>query len=96
MVWTQDVQVVSCLSDRRCITPEHYVPPILQANETVSTEEEEDIPESELGAIPIWRLFATDYWGSRPGRHEASGYWWDIDEDEEWSHNPLGQEWTVT
>ena len=52
MVWTQDVQVVSCLSDQRCITPEHYVAPILHANETVSLEEE-DIPESELGAIPI-------------------------------------------
>ena len=58
MIWTEDTQVVSCVTDPRCISPEHYRP---AQNGTSVLDPDDPIPEAELGVIPIWRLHSADY-----------------------------------
>jgi hypothetical protein len=96
MVWTSDMQVVTCVTDPRCIAPEHYNPPNNASVTVHSDTENQVIPEDELGMIEIWRLFGVDYWGSRPADYSTARHYWGMQGDEEWSFNPLGQEWCIT
>jgi hypothetical protein len=54
-IWIGDGQAVTCMSDPRCVTPEHYVAP--EGGEDLGPE----TPSSERGNIPIWRLNVLDY-----------------------------------
>lgn len=47
--------------------------------------------KNEKGTIPEWKLFTTTYWGARPGDP-----YWLFNDEEEFSWNALGQEWTLT
>jgi hypothetical protein len=97
MVWTSDQQVVTCVTDPRCIAPEHYVPPHNASSALFSESTGEQlVPDDELGSIEIWRLFGVDYWGSRPASVSTATHYWGMKGDEEWSFNPLGQEWGIT
>ena len=45
-LWMQDVEVVQCIADPRCIAKEHYVAP--EGTEDLSI----DVPDEERGVIP--------------------------------------------
>lgn len=106
MIWTEDTQVVSCVTDPRCIAIDHYRPP---HNASSVIDPDDPIPEEEQGVIPIWRLFSTDYvsvtfsrestnerqWGARPTTAANVDYWWGRHDSNEWSFNPIGQAWSV-
>lgn len=104
-VWTEDTQVVSCVTDPRCISPEHYRP---QQNASSILDPDDPIPEAELGVIPIWRLHSADYvshsvldlylttqWGARPTYAANTDHWWGRHDSNQWSFNPIGAEWSV-
>ncbi|WRT67044.1 uncharacterized protein IL334_004010 [Kwoniella shivajii] len=90
LLWSSDLDTVSCVTDPRCIAKEHYIPP----------EDAEDlsigVPDEERGVIPIWALNIVDYWGARPREMSNNHYWWGLSEDGDWSYHPLGQEWIAT
>nr|ODN81216.1 hypothetical protein L203_05722 [Cryptococcus depauperatus CBS 7841] len=90
VLWNSDVDIVSCITDPRCVAKEHYVPP--DDAEDLSI----DIPDKERGVIPLWALNVVDYWGARPKEISNNDYWWGLKEEGDWSFQPLGQEWIAT
>jgi hypothetical protein len=57
-IWGSDSDIVACLTDPRCVAPEHYTPPEGAKDLSIG------IPDEERGVIPIWRLQIADYVGS--------------------------------
>ena len=63
-------------------------------------------------SFPIWQLEVMDYvsrgefetvcevltsqWGALPKYISNYDYWWGLQNDKQWSFNPLGQEWIAT
>lgn len=50
-----DVDIVSCVTDPRCVAKDHYTPPVDAEDLSVG------IPDAERGVIPIWALQIHDY-----------------------------------
>ncbi|WVQ78016.1 hypothetical protein IAT38_000097 [Cryptococcus sp. DSM 104549] len=91
IIWNNDLDTVSCVTDPRCVAKEHYTPP--EGAEDLSV----GVPDEERGVIPLWALNIVDYWGAKPREISHSDYWWNITEDgDNWSPQPLGQEWIAT
>lgn len=55
MVLAPDVEVVSCVTDPRCVAKEHYVPPVDAPDLSIG------VPDEERGVIPIWAIQIHDY-----------------------------------
>ncbi|WVQ78012.1 hypothetical protein IAT38_000093 [Cryptococcus sp. DSM 104549] len=90
LIWNSDIDTISCITDPRCVAKEHYVPP--EGAEDLSV----GVPDEERGVIPLWALNIVDYWGARPREVSHNRYWWDLQQDGEWSYQPLGSEWVAT
>ncbi|KAJ3264056.1 hypothetical protein HDU77_009464 [Chytriomyces hyalinus] len=81
-IWAEDILVVSCVLDPRCVENYQRVDSTWPDLAT--------IPANEQGIIPLWKLFAITYWGARPGE----SFWTDQSE-QLYSYNPLGNQWTI-
>ncbi|WVF72286.1 hypothetical protein IAT40_007098 [Kwoniella sp. CBS 6097] len=90
LLWNNDLDTVTCVTDPRCVAKEHYMPP--EGAEDLSV----GVPDEERGVIPIWALNIVDYWGSRPLEIANVNYWWNHTAHGDWSYHPLGQEWIAT
>ncbi|WVR05095.1 hypothetical protein IAU60_002107 [Kwoniella sp. DSM 27419] len=89
-LWNNNLDVVSCVTDPRCVAKDHYVPPVGAEDLSIG------VPDEERGVIPIWQLNVVDYWGSKPLEHSSNQYYWGLTEHGEWSYQPLGQAWIAT
>ncbi|ORX39788.1 hypothetical protein BD324DRAFT_234792 [Kockovaella imperatae] len=89
-IWVADVEIVSCVTDPRCIAAADYTPPIGEENLS------RVIPDEDRGSIPIWALTVVDYWGARPLEIANNDYWWGLTEYGDWTYHPLGQQWIAT
>ncbi|WVQ78014.1 hypothetical protein IAT38_000095 [Cryptococcus sp. DSM 104549] len=90
VIWNNDVETVSCVTDPRCIAKEHYVPP--EGAEDLSV----GVPDEERGVIPLWAMTVTDYWGAKPKEISHNDYWWNLTREGDWTYQPLGPEWIAT
>jgi hypothetical protein len=54
-IWTHDVDVVSCITDPRCVAKEHYVPPEDAVDLSIG------VPDEERGTIKLWQMQVVDY-----------------------------------
>ncbi|WVQ78013.1 hypothetical protein IAT38_000094 [Cryptococcus sp. DSM 104549] len=90
VLWSGDLDAVSCITDPRCIAKEHYAPP--EGAEDLSI----GVPDEERGVIPLWALYVQDVWGARPREISPNGHWWGLTQDGDWSFQPLGQDWVIT
>lgn len=54
-IWVDDDDMLTCITDPRCIAKEHYVPP------AGATDLSLNVPEEELGTIPLYHLHSITY-----------------------------------
>ncbi|KAL1408263.1 hypothetical protein Q8F55_005069 [Vanrija albida] len=99
MVWFNENNALECVSNPRCIRSEDYV----EAADTFLRHEIAGIAPEEMGTLPLWKVFVTTYWGSRPSNADRPGFKmhrdWDVPEtggDEVWAFQPLGRRWQIT
>jgi hypothetical protein len=57
MYWGQDIRMVDCITNPRCVRPEDFTPhPDPSIGHKV-----ENLSKEDYGKIPLWKIFTTSY-----------------------------------